>query len=153
MVKKRSEYRKHLKSDRWKQIRQRVMERAGYVCEQDECARTAVHVHHETYKNFGDEPLEDLLALCHRCHQAQHPDRPLGRVRREKKKSIYACPLCRHVSRKARYVLDHIAAKHPHMMIPVRARGERLPAWELRAGQALEEPGLPLGWEGVEITE
>ena len=136
---KNNKYAAHLNSDRWKQIRQRVMERAGYVCEQLGCARTADHVHHATYKNLGDEPIEDLLALCYRCHQAKHPDRPLGTSRRKKKKRMHACPFCRHASRKARYIFDHIAAKHPHVTVPSRDGGERMPVWEQRARQQLAD--------------
>lgn len=29
-------------------------------------------VHHLSYKNFGNEPMSDLMGLCHSCHIQVH---------------------------------------------------------------------------------
>ena len=94
-------YREYLKSDEWKRKRDAVMQRAmqsfmptspvirrtvdGYgrviksialehrpTCENDGCTNEAVHVHHLTYERVGKEWLEDLQALCPKCHEQQH---------------------------------------------------------------------------------
>ena len=94
-------YREYLKSAEWKRKRDAVMQRAmqsfmpaspvirrtvdGYgrviksialehrpTCENDGCTNEAVHVHHLTYERIGKEWLEDLQALCPKCHEQQH---------------------------------------------------------------------------------
>ena len=94
-------YREYLKSDEWKRKRAAVMQRAmqsfmpaspvirctvdGYgrviksialehlpTCENDGCTNEAVHVHHLTYERIGKEWLEDLQALCRKCHEQKH---------------------------------------------------------------------------------
>ena len=69
---RRLKYAAHLASDYWKAIRKKVLQRARGLCEK--CHRfKAVEVHHKTYKNFGHERMEDLQALCKRCHDRSHP--------------------------------------------------------------------------------
>lgn len=41
---------------------------AEFACEHD---RT-VHVHHFSYRHFGNEPLFDLISVCVTCHNALH---------------------------------------------------------------------------------
>lgn len=68
----RSKYERYIGSAQWAEKRLAIMERAGGVCEK--CTkRKARQVHHLTYKNLFDEPLEDLQAVCMPCHQAYHP--------------------------------------------------------------------------------
>lgn len=31
-----------------------------------------LHVHHNTYVNYGEERLEDLIVLCRECHADFH---------------------------------------------------------------------------------
>ena len=94
--------REYLKSDEWKRKRDMVMQRAmqsfmpaspvirrtvdryGRViewidnvehrptCENDECTNEATDVHHLTYERIGKEWLDDLQALCRKCHEQQH---------------------------------------------------------------------------------
>lgn len=60
-------YRSHLLSDKWRQTRQRVMQRAGGMCEG--CLiEPATEVHHMNYLTLGDELCYDLRALCPACH-------------------------------------------------------------------------------------
>lgn len=77
-------YEEHINSDKWKAIRRKVLARCRNVCEG--CGeRTAVHVHHLTYKRLGNEMLFDLAAVCKQCHEAIH-GRPIGET-----------PMCRVV--------------------------------------------------------
>ena len=64
-------YNVYLQSDVWKRKRQRVLERANYLCES--CMEEpATLVHHLTYDRVGKEPLFDLVALCDNCHKQIH---------------------------------------------------------------------------------
>ena len=65
------DYKKYLKSDYWKGIKKQIHERDEYKCrlcnsEENIC------VHHRTYKNLGNEKLEDLITLCEKCHKNYH---------------------------------------------------------------------------------
>jgi uncharacterized membrane protein YccC len=74
-------YSAYMKSEEWKTIRQRIMDRARAdgtpMCER--CAEVrATDVHHQTYEHVFHELDSELLALCRPCHQDQHPDKDLG---------------------------------------------------------------------------
>jgi hypothetical protein len=71
-------YREYLASPEWKARVAAVQERAGGRCEQPGCRRKGRHAHHKHYRNFGNEPLEDLIWLCLPCHQAEHPDKKIS---------------------------------------------------------------------------
>lgn len=61
-------YAEYLKTAIWEDKRSRVLERDGHLCQA--CRRTrASECHHLTYRHVGDEPLFDLIAVCHRCHE------------------------------------------------------------------------------------
>lgn len=61
----------YLNSNEWKVKREKVLVRDNYLCQ--ECKnKTAQVVHHKTYENVYDEPLEDLIALCNECHTEIH---------------------------------------------------------------------------------
>lgn len=65
-------YERHLASPEWAAIRDRVLVRAGGLCEG--CGlRRPVHVHHTTYERLGNEMLFDLQAVCRPCHERLHP--------------------------------------------------------------------------------
>ncbi len=42
------------------------------ICEVNGCENQAEHVHHKNYDNVGKERLEDLLAVCKKCHGVHH---------------------------------------------------------------------------------
>lgn len=66
------QYKEHLKSDKWKEIRRKVFTRCRGICEG--CGeRNADQVHHLTYQRLGNEMLFDLAAVCTTCHEAIHP--------------------------------------------------------------------------------
>lgn len=77
-----SKYKAYLKSDKWEALRNEVLERDDYTCQ--ECGERAWQVHHKTYANIFNEPLSDLLAVCALCHRKIH-----GIENKPKKHIIY----------------------------------------------------------------
>lgn len=70
-----SAYTSYLDSATWQETRARVILRARGWCEK--CGNhPARMVHHLSYRRFGHEPDDDLLAMCHRCHQRTHRPKP-----------------------------------------------------------------------------
>jgi len=65
-------YKKYLKSTKWKTVRKRALKRAGYVCQICNAKKCEPHVHHRTYKNLGAERMMDLVVLCKDCHRLFH---------------------------------------------------------------------------------
>jgi 5-methylcytosine-specific restriction endonuclease McrA len=64
-------YRQHLASAKWRATREKVIKRAGGVCEG--CRDRSINdVHHLTYEHLGDELLFELVGLCSFCHQKIH---------------------------------------------------------------------------------
>jgi 5-methylcytosine-specific restriction endonuclease McrA len=60
-------YSSFLQSKEWAEIRHRVLERAGHVCEA--CGwRPAIIVHHLTMRYGFKPPLWCLKAVCRHCH-------------------------------------------------------------------------------------
>lgn len=69
--KRKMEYQEYLKSDHWQQIRLKALSKAGNRCQL--CSSTSnLNVHHNTYKNKGNEDLKDLVVLCRECHTKFH---------------------------------------------------------------------------------
>lgn len=67
-------YKKYIKSERWKQVRAQSIKRANGICQR--CGvEKAVQAHHLSYARVGDEPPEDLLAVCRPCHHQMHPEK------------------------------------------------------------------------------
>lgn len=104
------DYHEYIRSEEWAEKRNLVYLRANGYCEADGCVRRASQVHHKTYDNLGDEPLEDLEALCHRCHLNRHPD-----AAKKDRKERVRCPLCRwshHPNDKTNSVPAHLKKTH-----------------------------------------
>lgn len=64
-------YKSYLLSSEWKNKRDEVMKRDKSLCQHCKVA-PADDVHHLTYDNLFDEPLDDLLSLCRSCHANEH---------------------------------------------------------------------------------
>lgn len=63
-------YAEYLRSSHWHRTKQRYRESdRPQACI---CGETEVDLHHTTYENLGNENLEDLTALCRRCHTLVH---------------------------------------------------------------------------------
>src|SRR5215831_14192625 len=64
----REEYQTYLASREWALKREAIRERARGICER--CRLNQMEaVHHLTYARIGNEPLEDLQAVCNLCHE------------------------------------------------------------------------------------
>jgi len=64
-------HKKYLQSDKWMNKRAKVLARDNYVC-QACVTNKASQVHHLNYRNYGDEPLFDLVSVCVPCHNKIH---------------------------------------------------------------------------------
>jgi 5-methylcytosine-specific restriction endonuclease McrA len=69
---RKSNYALSLKTDNWKEVRQKILVRDR--CCVDCGSKLYLEVHHLTYKNKGNEleNLQDLILLCSKCHQKRH---------------------------------------------------------------------------------
>lgn len=68
---RRAQYNHYLNSQEWAAMREVILARASWTCEQ--CGQNkAAHVHHLTYERFGAERPEDLMAVCIPCHEQLH---------------------------------------------------------------------------------
>ena len=66
-----STYYEYLNTEHWKNIKQIMYKKYRYEC----CvcgSHFGVSIHHKTYKNVGNEPLEDLVYMCRSCHKLYH---------------------------------------------------------------------------------
>ena len=64
-------YAKYLQSVRWKAKRLEKLNSVDYHCARDGKTE-GVQVHHRTYDNVPNEPMEDLIVLCRDCHKKEH---------------------------------------------------------------------------------
>lgn len=64
-------YDEYLNGDIWKRKREQRLAIDKYRCSNCGTAKN-LHVHHVTYEHLGDEPMEDLITLCQRCHELIH---------------------------------------------------------------------------------
>lgn len=82
-------YSEYLKSPEWRERRKKVLDRDNEECQL--CKGKGSHVHHKTYQNIFNEPLEDLITLCRDCHDMFHK---LKRQQPKQKSKIKVCPDC-----------------------------------------------------------
>ena len=67
----RVSYQEYIKSEPWKEKKRERLDFAMYCCEL--CSNpNGLEVHHRSYKNLGDERLNDMIALCETCHGVFH---------------------------------------------------------------------------------
>lgn len=62
-------YQEYMRSVAWNKKRFEVLKRDGFQC-QTCLSRDALEVHHKTYDRLFNEDMEDLITLCHECHEA-----------------------------------------------------------------------------------
>ncbi len=71
---RRVPYSERRTTEEWRVMRNLVLARAGFRCQL--CGASArnvpLNVHHNTYENYGQERLEDLIVLCRPCHKRHH---------------------------------------------------------------------------------
>jgi 5-methylcytosine-specific restriction endonuclease McrA len=69
-------YAKYLSSDRWKSVREKVLNKNNHKCQS--CGELASQVHHRKYPrghkrgDFAYENMSYLEALCKKCHMKRH---------------------------------------------------------------------------------
>jgi hypothetical protein len=68
----RDEYQAYLRTPHWQETRKCILERDGYQCRDCGASQVQLDVHHLTYERLGHEEDEDLVTLCHACHEARH---------------------------------------------------------------------------------
>ena len=70
-IEKKQKYSQYLFSDKWKEIRKKVLKRDNYIC-QGCLENKAEEVHHKNYLHLFDELLFDLVSVCKSCHIKIH---------------------------------------------------------------------------------
>ena len=65
-------YAENMMSEEWHVLRRRQLQRVGYRCQYAVLPDVQLNVHHNTYANYGEERLEDLIVLCRPCHEQFH---------------------------------------------------------------------------------
>lgn len=70
-----SEFWEKYKHPKWQEMRLRVMERAGFICEDCGSSESTLNVHHSYYTKGADPwdyPESSLNCLCETCHSERH---------------------------------------------------------------------------------
>jgi len=69
-IKDKRDYQAYLRTQAWQSKRKAALKRAGYKCQK--CSdKYRLDVHHKTYERLGFERPDDLLVLCHKCHEEE----------------------------------------------------------------------------------
>lgn len=73
------DYKSYINSKKWKKIRARKLEQAGYICERCGISKYSakLEVHHKHYFRLGNENLNDLIVLCPKCHEVADQEREI----------------------------------------------------------------------------
>lgn len=64
-------YADYLRTRHWFGVRKVVLRLVPF-CEECGVESVPFEVHHKTYRNIGNEKLDDLQVLCNKCHKAAH---------------------------------------------------------------------------------
>ena len=72
---KSMDYNDYLQTDHWKQFRYQALKHYQYKCQL--CGLLSengsnLNVHHNNYKNIGNETFNDVTLLCQNCHNNHH---------------------------------------------------------------------------------
>lgn len=92
----KDKYNEYLRSDKWALKRQQKAQEQNFRCEIcDKFLVKGFHIHHKTYKNFGNEKLSDLQFLCEECHINVHCKQKINNTNKNKKvKEQKKCENC-----------------------------------------------------------
>lgn len=71
MIEYKYNYFKYLESDKWKKIREQVLQRDNNKCTICGASDNLI-IHHVSYDNLGNEKIEDLTTVCEKCHTKIH---------------------------------------------------------------------------------
>jgi len=72
---RRMPYAKRRTTEEWRVLRNQKLEMAEYRCQLCKLhggKNVQLNVHHNTYENYGQERLDDLIVLCRPCHARHH---------------------------------------------------------------------------------
>lgn len=73
---RRAEYRDHLQSPEWREIREISKDRTHGLCAH--CGAVATEVHHVKYpKRFAEDSITNTVPVCDRCHKLNHGVLPM----------------------------------------------------------------------------
>lgn len=81
-------YKEYLQSETWKRKREYKLQEAGHKCQL--CNDTdRLEVHHRTYDTIFNEPPNDLIVLCNKCHSYFHHVKSAGEDFEESEEEFY----------------------------------------------------------------
>ena len=63
------DYKSYINSKAWEEKARRIRRRDGYRCQICGADDLPLEVHHLTYDNLGYEDDDDLITVCHSCHE------------------------------------------------------------------------------------
>lgn len=91
---RKEQYQLYLKSDRWAELVAATFERDSHRCRM--CNEPAQVAHHREYPEvFGNETIDDLTSLCHRCHHNHHSPPGIREVSEQcLDGTLTDCPCC-----------------------------------------------------------
>lgn len=114
-------YKKYINSPKWQAKRSERLKIDNYTCQK--CGELrGLHVHHVSYKNFGNENVyEDLITLCEKCHKtiegvkAEKDKKEQERCARleeeHKKESEARKAMMKSMSLNSLYFIDHASKR------------------------------------------
>jgi hypothetical protein len=77
-----AKYQAVINSERWRKLKQRIIDHYGYRCQRCKRERSAadevplvLQLHHKTYDNLGREQARDVELLCLKCHSLADAER------------------------------------------------------------------------------
>ena len=79
-------YPEYLRTPEWRRTRLAKLEQVDNNCRRCGFRNTRLHVHHLTYDHLGHEWLDELVALCEKCHWVVHRERKEQRVNWRRKR-------------------------------------------------------------------
>lgn len=83
-----ADYREYIESASWSEIRLRRIKLDRFTCQMCGTAKNLV-VHHITYDRLGHEDINDLITLCHDCHEKVHG---LDIAKKKKREEVFEKP-------------------------------------------------------------
>lgn len=111
--KDKTKYKKYLQSKKWKDKRNKVLERDRHACRVCNSSNR-LNVHHRTYERLGKEYLNDLTTLCEDCHMLFHGVVPLpntdkrGILKLLDKKPMSVASIATKINKDKSFVSGHL---------------------------------------------
>jgi 5-methylcytosine-specific restriction endonuclease McrA len=107
-IKNTKSYEEYLQSPAWQSKRHHIAVLRNYTCEKcKKVVKTGFHIHHKTYRHFGDEKDNELMFLCESCHKKLHINKNLQKAKTRKRKTI-TCKYCLSKISHKKYIEDFL---------------------------------------------